>query len=178
MHLETERLLIRDFTQDDFAAVYAYGSDPEVLRYMDFPPSTPESTRDHITRCMSLAREQPRQVYDLGVVLKSSGHLIGGITLAITNPATGEAVFSYLFNRRYWGYGYATEVLQRIVSFGFEELALARMADSCDIANTASARVMEKCGFRCEDERDGERFYVLTADEWQQMKQSEATRHQ
>ena len=57
MPLETERLLIRDFTETDFDAVYAYGSDPEVVRYMVFPPSTPESTREHIAHCIRQAGE-------------------------------------------------------------------------------------------------------------------------
>ena len=60
MPLETERLLIRDFTEDDFAAVYAYSSDPEVVRYMAFPPSTPEDTRAYIGYCMRFTLEQPR----------------------------------------------------------------------------------------------------------------------
>jgi [ribosomal protein S5]-alanine N-acetyltransferase len=173
MQFETERLLIRDFTEDDFAAVYAYGSDPEVVRYMVFPSSTRESTREHIARCISLASEQPRRVYDVGVVLKSTGQLIGGITLGVIDPVEGQAAFSYLFNRTAWGQGYATEALKCMVRFGFEQLALSRIADSCDGENTASARVMEKCGFRCEGERDGERFYALTADEWQRMMQTE-----
>lgn len=175
MQLETERLLIRDFMQDDVAAVYAYGSDPEVVRYMDFPPSTFESTRDHIARCMSAAGEQPRHTYDLGVVLKSTGHVIGGVTLVITNLSTGEAAFSYLFNRAHWGHGYATEALERMVRFAFEQLALSRLADTCDVENAASARVMEKCGFICEGERDGEWVYALTVAAWRRMMLSESS---
>lgn len=70
MQIETVRLLIRDFTEADFDAVYAYGSDPAVVRYMVFPPSTPEGTREHFARCMALARLEPRTAYDLGIVLK------------------------------------------------------------------------------------------------------------
>lgn len=44
MQIETERLLIREFTASDFEAVYAYSSDPEGARDMAFPPSTPEET--------------------------------------------------------------------------------------------------------------------------------------
>jgi [ribosomal protein S5]-alanine N-acetyltransferase len=169
MELETERLLIRDFTQDDFAAVYAYGSDPEVVRYMAFPPSTDESTREHLARCITLAREQPRRWYDLGVTLKSSGQLIGGITLDVFDRSAGQAAFSFLFNRTAWGHGYATEALSTMVRFGFEQLSLSRIADSCDVQNVASARVMEKCGFVCESERDSERFYALTAEQWRKL---------
>ena len=55
MQLETTRLLIRDFIESDLDAVYAYGSDPEVVRYMAFPRSTLAGTREHIARCMALA---------------------------------------------------------------------------------------------------------------------------
>jgi RimJ/RimL family protein N-acetyltransferase len=46
-------------------------------------------------------------------------------------------------------------------------LGLQRIADSCDAENTASARVMEKCGFQFEGEQDGERRYGLSAAAWQ-----------
>lgn len=169
MQIETERLLIRDFTEDDFDAVYAYGSDPEVVRYMVFPRSTPEATREHIARSIGQAAEQPRGNYSLGVVLKSSGQLIGGITLGVTDRVEGQGAFSYLFNRTAWGQGYATEALKAMVRFGFEHLALTNLTDGCDIQNVASARVMEKSGFRCISEQDGERIYALTVEEWQQL---------
>jgi RimJ/RimL family protein N-acetyltransferase len=83
MQLATPRLLIRDFIESDLDAVYAYGSDPEVVRYMPFPPSTLAGTREHIARCMALAGEQPRRWYDMGIVLQSTGQLIGGIALDV-----------------------------------------------------------------------------------------------
>ncbi len=166
MQIQTKRLLIRDFTEADFDAVYAYGSDPAVVRYMVFPPSTPESSREHLTRCMAQADQQPRTSYDLGVVLKATNQVIGGISLGMVDQERDEGAFSYLFNRAVWGQGYATEALRAMVRFGFEQLALTRLADGCDVENIASARVMEKCGFRCVGEKDGERFYALTVEEW------------
>ena len=168
MQLETTRLLIRDFIETDLDAVYAYGSDPEVVRYMVFPPSTLAGTREHIARCMALAAEQPRRGYDMGIALRSTGEIIGGITLGVLDREQGEAAFSYLLNRAMWGQGYATEALTEMLRFGFVQLGLQRIADSCDVENTASARVMEKCGLRFEGERDGARLYALTASEWRE----------
>ncbi|MEZ4737070.1 MAG: GNAT family N-acetyltransferase [Caldilineaceae bacterium] len=171
--IQTERLLIRDFTEDDFDAVYAYSSDPEGVRYMAFPPSTPEETHTYIGHCMRLALEEPRICYFMAVVRKATNQVIGGVRLGVMDWERGEGSFSYLFSRSAWGQGYATEALRAMVRFGFEQLALNRLADGCDVENIASARVMEKCGFRCEDERDGERFYALTRAEWQEMMQHE-----
>src|SRR5689334_4269620 len=130
MQLETTRLLIRDFVESDLTAVYAYGSDPEVVRYMVFPPSTLEGTREHIARCMALANEQPRRGYDMGIALRSTGAIIGGITLHVFDDADDQAAFSYLLNRANWGQGYATEALSTMLRFGFVQLGLQRIADS------------------------------------------------
>jgi RimJ/RimL family protein N-acetyltransferase len=167
MQLATPRLLIRDFIESDLDAVYAYGSDPEVVRYMPFPPSTLAGTREHIARCMALAGEQPRRWYDMGIVLQSTGQLIGGIALDVFDREHGEAAFAYLLNRAWWGQGYATEALAEMLHFGFVQLGLRRIADSCDSENVASARVMEKGGMRLEREHDGERWYTLTASDYQ-----------
>ncbi|MEO7912354.1 MAG: GNAT family protein [Roseiflexaceae bacterium] len=167
MQLETKRLLIRDFTAADADAVYAYGSDPAVVRYMAFPRSTPESTREHIAHCIELAQAQPRHSYDMGIALKSTRQIIGGITLDVFNPEQGEAAFSYLLNCAAWGQGYATEALTEMLRFGFAVLGLQRIADSCDVENVASARVMEKCGFQIEGQHDGDRRYGLSAGAWQ-----------
>lgn len=173
MQIQTERLLIRDFKEADFDAVYAYGSDPAVVRYMVFPPSTPESSGEHLARCMAQADQQPRTSYDLGVALKATNQVIGGISLGMVDQERGEGAFSYLFNRTVWGQGYATEALWAMVRFGFEQLALRRLADGCDVRNLASARVMEKCGFCCVSEQNGERIYALTLDEWKKIVQHE-----
>lgn len=56
-----------------------------------------------------------------------------------------------------------------MVRFGFAVLGLQRIADGCDVENTASAQVMEKCGFQFEGEHAGERRYGLSAAAWQTM---------
>ena len=108
---------------------------------------------------------QYRRTIDSGE--RTTGEIIGGITLGVFDRAAGEAAFSYLLNRAAWGQGYATEALTEMVRFGFAVLGLQRIADGCDVENTASARVMEKCGFQFEGEHDGERRYGLSATAWQ-----------
>lgn len=137
---------------------------------MVFSRSTPDATRAHIAHSSSQAAEQPRHSHNLGVVLKATNQVIGGISLGVVDRERGEGAFSYLFNRAVWGQGYATEALKAMVRYGFEQIALTRLADGCDVENIASARVMEKCGFRCIGEEEGERFYALTVEEWQAIR--------
>jgi ribosomal-protein-alanine N-acetyltransferase len=176
MHLDSERLLLREFSLSDWPAVNAYTSDPEVVKYMPFGPTTEEQTREHLPQCLAYAVEQPRRIYELAVVLRAENHLIGTATIALHPHERRNASFSYLLHRRYWGKGYATEAMRSLFSFGFRDLQLHRLEDTCDTRNLASARVMEKLGMRREGHlretiwKDGhwydEYSYAILANEW------------
>lgn len=176
MQLESERLLLREYTLDDCPEVNAYTSDPKVVQYMSFGPTTPEETREHIQWAIAAGAEQPRSLYEFGVVLRAEQRLIGTATLQVDYRERRQANFSYLFHRDYWGRGYATEAMRRLIHFGFTELHLHRVADDCDARNLGSARVMEKLGMRREGHlretiwKDGqwydEYIYAILAHEW------------
>ena len=176
MHLESERLLLREFTLADWPAVNAYTSDPIVVQYMAFGPTTEAQTREHLSQCLATATEKPRRIYELAVVLRAEHKLIGTATLALHPHEPRHASFSYLLHRQYWGHGYATEAMRRLIGFGFSVLQLHRLEDTCETRNQASARVMEKLGMRQEGHlretiwKDGhwydEYIYAILAHEW------------
>ena len=58
MELNTERLKLREITQQDFQAVHGYASDPETVKYMSFGPNTEEETQEFINR--NLKRQQEK----------------------------------------------------------------------------------------------------------------------
>lgn len=148
--LKTERLLFRDFLDTDWAMVHEYASDHEVVRYQDWGPNTEDETKDFIRRAMAYGQETPRRNYDLGVVLNQGDLLIGGCGIYVSNPNNREGYVGYCFNRRYWGQGYATEAARALLEFGFVHLKLHRIFATCDPANAASARVLEKVGMLLE----------------------------
>ena len=176
MQLESKRLLLREYALDDWPAVNAYTSDPQVVQYMSFGPTTPEQTREHIQWAITAAAEQPRSLYEFGVVLRAEQRLIGTATLQLDHRERRQANFSYLLHREYWGQGYATEAMRCLLHFGFTELHLHRVTDDCDARNLASARVMEKLGMHREGHlreaiwKDGqwydEYIYAILAHEW------------
>jgi len=176
MHLETRRLILREYTLDDWPAVNAYTSDPRVVQYMSFGPTTPDQTREHLHGSIAAAAEQPRCLYELAVVLRGEQRLIGTATLDVDRRERRHAYFSYLLHSQYWGQGYATEAMRTLIDFGFTQLHLNRVADTCDTRNRASARVMEKLGMRREGHlretiwKAGrwydEYLYAILAHEW------------
>jgi ribosomal-protein-alanine N-acetyltransferase len=148
MEILTERLKLREFTQDDFQAVHEYASDPETVRYMPFGPNTKEETREFINRNLKRQQEQPRTEYGLGIVLKREDRLIGAC--GIHGVTEMQASIGYILNRGYWGHGYATEAAKALVDHLFDELSVHRVYASCDPENHASIRVLEKVGMSLE----------------------------
>ena len=67
--IQTARLVLRDFEEADWEAVHSYGSDLEVVRYMDWGPNTEEETKKFIQRAIAHQKEQPRRIYTLAIVL-------------------------------------------------------------------------------------------------------------
>jgi ribosomal-protein-alanine N-acetyltransferase len=150
MQLATQRLLLREFTLDDFADVHAYASEPETVRYMDWGPNTPEQTRDFLHRKAESQQALPRAEYELAVVLRETGRVIGGVGLRVSRPEHFAGDMGYTFHPSCWGKGYGTEAAAALLAFGFGELKLHRIHATCDPENRGSARVMEKIGMRYE----------------------------
>jgi len=148
--LSTGRLILRDFNEDDFAAVHAYGSDPLVTQYTDWGPNTPDETRAFLGRAVARRHASPRIEFDFGIVLKTDAMLVGSCGLYVHKPEHREGMLGYVINRHYWGQGIATEAARAVVQFAFEQLGLHRVYATCDTENAASERVMRKLGMRRE----------------------------
>ncbi len=179
MEILTERLKLREITQDDFQAVHEYASDPKTVRYMPFGPNTMEETQEFINRNLRRQKEQPRTEYGLGIILKREDRLIGAC--GIHDVTEIQASIGYVLNRVYWGHGYATEAAKAIVEYLFDELDVHRVYASCDPENHASVRVLERVGMSLEgrlrqnmiihgEYRDSLIFGIL-ANEWRRRVQ-------
>jgi ribosomal-protein-alanine N-acetyltransferase len=174
--LTTERLVLRPFHEDDFAAVHAYASDPEVCRYTSFGPNTEAETRDFLRRALAAAEEDPRTDYEWAVTDRGTGLLLGACGVHLYPRLAEQAELGYVLGRPYWGRGYATEAARAATDFGFAELRLHRLHAYVVCANQPSAHVLEKLGMRregCLREafRKGDRWddlflYAILESEW------------
>jgi len=148
--LETPRLILREFADDDATAVHAYAADAEVVRHLDWGPNTPEDTVQFLAMARATRDAVSRTAYHLAIVLQAAGRLVGGCRIEIRSLANESGDVGYVLDRQVWGQGYATEATRALVGFGFESLALHRIWATCDVHNAASARVLEKLGMRQE----------------------------
>jgi RimJ/RimL family protein N-acetyltransferase len=127
----------------------AFKSDPDVVRYTDEDPHTPETAREWLQGAIHHNRLADRIAYNLAICLRDTDEIIGWIGIGPSDRRRPrEQSLGYQLNRSHWGKGYATEALRAVLGFAFRELGAHRVFSHCEPANVASARVMEKAGMR------------------------------
>lgn len=138
--LVTEHLIIRDFRESDGEDLYEYLSDEEVVKFEPYKPFKKNEAYNE-------AKRRSEDERFLAVCLKS-GKLIGNLYFAKGNFETFEV--GYVFNKSYWGNGYATESLKALMNYAFEEMKVRRIIAKCDPKNSNSWRLLERVGMRRE----------------------------
>jgi ribosomal-protein-alanine N-acetyltransferase len=145
--LETERLSVRPFAEEDFDALVALREPWEVRQYLGGAHNTAEFTRMRLDYYLHHHRQYG---YSMGVIsLKDSPVMIGWGGLQHFNHGD-EIEVGYAFAQAHWGRGLATELASGCLTFGFTTLRLDRIIAVADQANTGSRRVMEKIGMQHE----------------------------
>jgi ribosomal-protein-alanine N-acetyltransferase len=140
--IQTEHLILRDMTIENFDDMYGYVSDPEATQHMFYGPHDPANTRDYIERIITSQTQSPRRTWELAVSACATGRVMGACDLTLENEQ--EAKLGYIFAQQIWGRGTATEAAQGMVEAGFEQLQLERIYAVCEVGHVASARVLEK----------------------------------
>jgi [ribosomal protein S5]-alanine N-acetyltransferase len=148
--LQTERLVLREIEHGDGDAMQAYAADPEVVRYMVWGPNTLEQTRAFCSGQLDVQRIRDRRDFELALIDRATGDLIGGVGLRVQNTTQREGDFGYVLRRDYWGKGLVVEAARALLEFGFGVLGLHRIYATADTRNLQSIRVMEKLGLRHE----------------------------
>ena len=158
MRIATARLTLREFVTDDWPAVLRYQCDSRYLRLSPWTDRTEADVRDFVQKFVEQQEERPRRNFQLAITLPG-GEQIGNCGIRRNRENDWEADIGYELAPHYWGQGYATEAARAIVSFGFQELGLHRIAAWCNADNLASARVLEKVGLQVEGRlRENEHF--------------------
>ena len=148
--LTTDRLILREFREDDWRATLAYQSDPLYLRYYAWTGRTEDEVRAFIGMFLAQQTERPRRKFQFALTLKADGRLVGSGGVRASDPEGREANIGYELDPRFWGRGLATEAARELLRFGFDGLGMHRLFGDCVADNTASARVMEAVGMHRE----------------------------
>lgn len=152
--LETARLVLRPVAADDWDVVGALLSDPLTIRYMHFVIWTPAQRRAWFEQCVAQAQQPGDDELVWAITQKDTGEVIGYCSSEPSQEHTaaiaGERVVGYALTRSSWGHGYMTEALRAVLADEFDVRGAPAIRATCNVANPASARVMEKAGMRRE----------------------------
>lgn len=156
MILETKRLLLRRFITSDLDDLFAFYSDPDVIKYIPDAPRTHQETKEELEWFLNGHPRFP----ELGLwatILKESNQFIGRCGLIPwTIDGQHDVEVAFALAKPSWGQGLATEVAQALVHYGFEHLNLSRLICLIDHDNQASIRVATKTGMKFEREAKDE----------------------
>ena len=175
--IETERLVIRNFTVSDWEALLEMIVQYQASEYAAYDQQWPTSAEEikGITEWFASGDNF------FAACLKDTSQFIGFVAL---NPEKGEDSrgynIGYVFNSHYHGQGYATEACQAMLNQAFDRMEARKVISGTAAANRASCRLLERLGFRKIDERissfktaeDGKpieflaSLYAISRDEW------------
>lgn len=144
--METARIILRPWQEDDAEVLFKYASDPELGPLAGWPPH----------KSVDESREVIRTLFSKegmwAVVWKATGEPIGCVGYLSASDSNlaieaDTAEVGYWIARPYWGIGICTEALRLIVDHCFKEKGFTTLWGCYFPDNPASGRVMEKCGF-------------------------------
>lgn len=148
--IETERLLLRRFTEDDADEVYRnFAGDPEVTKHLRWKHHENLSEAEKAVAEWVKGYSDPAY-YNWAIVLKETGKVIGSVGCAWMNERIHMIHTYYCIGKAWWGGGIVTEAYRAVIRYFFDEVGANRIEAYHAPENPASGKVMEKCGLRFE----------------------------
>lgn len=147
--LRTQRLLLREMTPADAPALFGMRSDPRVMEHIGRPRAT--TLQDAIDL---LERNAADRAANTGITWAIQLHdeptMIGSVGYYRLKLEHHMAEVGYMLNADHWGKGLMAEAVEAVVQCGFDHFLFHRIEAITDPRNTASRRLLEKCGFALE----------------------------
>lgn len=151
MKLCTKRLLLKEMTLDDVDDIHRLHCTEEVERFNTI--GIPRHKGDTIEVMLSAVEDREsaeRTQYAWTVWFAEGSEFAGEAGMSLSGDRFRQGEIHYSLLPVYWEQGYATEIVKRLISFGFKELQLHRVHAGVCTENQRSIRVLEKAGMRRE----------------------------
>ena len=144
--INTKRLVLKDFNENDQEALYAIFGDEHTMKYYDIEPF-PEMEK--VQEIINLKNKRLQEGTGIRWGIFLDNQLIGTCGFNSYQPK-GRSTIGYDINKKYWNRGYATEAIEAMSNYGFSELEIHRIEAYVTPGNIASEKVLKKCGFEKE----------------------------
>jgi len=147
--LETERLLLRRFTEDDLEHLFNLDNDPDVMRYINGGVPAPRELIEQTILPVFLHYDESHPGFGFWAAIeKNTGDFLGWFCFRPSDESPKEAILGYRLHKTAWGKGYATEAARALIDKGFRKTNIQRVVATTYQDNLASRRVMEKVGMK------------------------------
>ena len=174
--METERLILRPWREEDALSLYKYAKNPAVGPIAGWPPHTSvENSREVIRDILSAPETYAVVLKEINEPVGSVGIMFGD-SVHSADMQEGDAEIGYWIGVPHWGKGLIPEAVNRLLRRCFEELGVKRVWCGYYDGNTKSRRVMDKCGFKFHHTEEGkpsplgdvrtEHFTLLTKEDF------------
>ena len=142
--LETERLILRKLEENDYKAIFDnWASDPVVSKHLTWNTHKNYDVTKEILKIW-LNEYEKDYTFRWIVTLKEDGTPIGMIDVMSVNLAEGKAEIGYCYGQKWWGNGFATEALRKVLEYVSVEIEYLYARH--ERSNPASGRAMQKAG--------------------------------
>ena len=140
--IETDRLVIRPMNVTDIPALKKWMPDGSIYTYWGKGPGKAEKQPELLFE----KKERPTKSFHLGIAEKETDEVIGDLWVYLIENDRMAQIAIRLSGEKH-GRGYGTEALSAMTGFCFENTELKRLWTQVDVRNTASVRMLEKCGY-------------------------------
>jgi ribosomal-protein-alanine N-acetyltransferase len=157
MKLETKRLIIRPYTENDMMECFQLMQDKELFTYLDMDVMSFEDYSDlfhWILRCYEIGFQDDFK-YSFSINHKASGKHIGWIGIGGIEYDHAIKEIYWLIGKEHWNQGYATEAATALLEYAFIIMKLPEITAFCKPDNIGSRRVMEHIGLKYQGIVDG-----------------------
>lgn len=147
--IETDRLILREVQNEDSNDMFSYLSDKNVVKHMGLEPfQTEKDVLEEIEWYQKIYKEGTGIRW--GITIKDDGRVIGSCGFLNMQPRHSKAEIGYELSKVYWGKGIASEVVEAVITYGFQHFELERIEALVEPANSASLKLLDKKGFKKE----------------------------
>lgn len=176
--LQTARLLLRPFRNEDYADMFVWASNPQVVQYLSYYPHESMEVSKEITRLWVQAYDCP-MTYNWAIEYREK--VIGNISVVERDDECFCCHLGWQIDVPYWNQGIMTEAAGAVVDYLFETVGFDRITSGHDTRNVGSGRVMEKIGMMREGtfrrsiyQKDGsigdKAYYAILRSDWEAIK--------
>jgi RimJ/RimL family protein N-acetyltransferase len=150
IYVRSNRLILRQFSQQDVDSFYSYRSSPEVAKFQSWENYQYNDAKVFVSEQTKSVPNQPGTWFQFAIALGETNHLIGDCALHTLLDEPRIVEIGFTLAEEHQGNGYASEAVRALLSYVFNSLGKHKVIAFSDVRNEMSVRLLERVGMRKE----------------------------